>query len=225
MNNLTKHPLFTGVPLSEIQSITKNFHTQSYRSGQIIINQGDKASQGYLLLQGKVEVFYKSRKGLKTTIILHNAPNIFGVLEFHDERPRLAYVSAIEKSTLLIFSKKQYFEMLQKNHQIAINQIKILAKLMYQVGEDRRVKFFGHVEHLLANLLRSYADLYGEERDDGIYIRKELSKTELADALGVARQSVIRAFNALLEQGLICVDRKNIIIPDIIALKKSLKDS
>ena len=66
----------------------------------------------------------------------------------------------------------------------------------------------------------SFAQLYREEHRYGILIRKEINKSEIAEILGVARRSVIRAFETLEEEKLVQLEKKQLVIPDIVALRR-----
>jgi CRP-like cAMP-binding protein len=93
--------------------------------------------------------------------------------------------------------------------------VKLLSQVLLQVGESRRVENFGAVTNLVANTLCSLARLYGEERDKGIFIRKEISQSELAKIVGTSRKSIIQALNCLIELNLIEKEAKNYFLPNL----------
>lgn len=212
-------PLFAGVPFETIEKLARHFAFKNFKKGDFLIQQGAKALEMFLILEGKVETFYTSKEGQKTTIIFHEAPFITGEIELFEERKYLANVVALEPCKTRVLSRKQFLELLQANHQVAINLARLLSCLLCETGEDRRVKFFGRVENLLANLICYHAKLYGEERSYGILIRRELNKKEIADSLGVSRKSVIEAFKFLEKEGLIKVEDNQVILPDLRALQ------
>lgn len=220
IKNLTHLPLFKGVDPSEVIRLTKDLPEKFYKKGEHIIHQGDRGLEAHLLLSGKVEVFYTSPTGDRATIIYHQAPFIFGEVELWGEHPYLASIQAMEDCTTRLLSKRDYIQLLHSNHQACINMVRLLSELLWQTGEDRRVRIFGGVDHLLANVLCYFAHLYGEKRDEGILIRQDINKKQLADSIGVARQSIIRSFDNLLKDGLIVVKEKRILIPDLNSLKK-----
>jgi CRP-like cAMP-binding protein len=80
------------------------------------------------------------------------------------------------------------------------------------------------VENLLANTIGSFAQMYGEEHRYGTLIRREIRKTELAEILGVARKSVIRAYRKLIDDKLIQQQGGYLVIPDLEALKAKARE-
>jgi CRP/FNR family transcriptional regulator, cyclic AMP receptor protein len=223
MHTLYGCPLFKGVGKAEVDRLTEGATRTKWKAGQEIIRQGSPGSHVFLLLEGKVEVFYRSKSGDKTTIIFHQAPFIFGEVEVWGSRPCLASVAAFEPSVTLALTKHRFLTMLHSNHQVAINLSHLLSELLYETGQDRRVKFFGKVENLTANLLCAFARLFGEERSDGILIRKSINKSGMSEMLGISRKSVIDALKLLEKEGLIRSEGPAIVIPSIEALREKAR--
>lgn len=217
---LIGHPLLRGIDFQTIKRLVENLPQRNFKKGDMIIKQGERCLEAYLLLSGKVEVFYTTEEDERVTIIFHKAPFMFGEIEIFEERPYLASVSAIEPCETMAVSKKNYLEMLHTSHQLAINAVQLLSNLLVQTARDRRVKIFGTVENLLANLLCTYASLFGEAHGKGVAVKRRINKSELSKVLGVARQSAIRAFDALVHEKAIELRGKELFIPDIKALQR-----
>jgi len=219
-DNLKQLPLFASLNYETIERLTEDLPRQSFKKGEYIIRQGEKNLQAYLLVEGKVGVSAESHEGIKSTLVFHEAPCILGEIEIWQERPYLGSVIAIEPCSTLVLNKKRYQKLLHSNHQVCINMIQLLSNQLYQDATSTRMRLFGRVEHLVAGTLCSFAQLYGEEHRYGVLIRKEINKSEIAEILGVARRSVIRAFETLEEEKLIQLEKKQLVIPDLPALRK-----
>jgi CRP-like cAMP-binding protein len=220
MKKLSEFQLFSGLNLDAVERITGNLTRRKYKKGEHIIKQGTKAGLVYILVEGRVGIQAQSKEGLRTTLIFHEAPHIMGHVELWRDKPSLANVVAIEKCEALELSKKDYLTFLQSNHQLTINMVKSLSNLIYDTARNTHVRMFGEVDHLIANTLCSFARLYGEQRASGVLIQREISKSELAAILGVARQTVIRALQGLERDGLIQVEGKDVLIPNLEALQQ-----
>lgn len=220
MSRLHDFQLFSGIRHETIDQLTHEFPTKTYKKDEYLTKQGSKNHLVHLILEGRVRVESEAKDGKRTTIIFHEAPYIVGHIEIWKESPNLANVIAMEKCQAIVLTKKDYLKLLQTNHQVSINMVKVLSNLIYQTGRDQHVRLFGQVDHLIANTLCSFAQLYGEEKDYGILVRKPISKSELAEILGVARRSVIRGLKELEKDGLIQMDGKDLVIPDIAELQR-----
>lgn len=219
MKRIYEFGLFSGVRHEIVDELTLSFPHKTYRRGEALACQGSRENKVILLLEGRVQVVGEAKAGKRTTIIFHEAPYIFGHIEVWKDLPNLGSVIAMEKCEAVIISKKEYFKLLQTNHQVAINMVKILSNLLYRVGQDEQLRLFGQVDHLVANTLCSYAHLYGEEHGYGVVIRHPVPKSELAEIVGVARKSIIEALKLLVKDGVIEINGQEIVIPNVKALQ------
>lgn len=220
LDKLKQLPLFRSVGFETLKTLTENLPYQTFKTGDFLIRQGEPQRQAYLLNEGRVEVFAEPREGIKTTLVFLEAPSLIGEMEVLRELTSIASVVALEPCSVLIFSQENYLKMLQSNHQICFNLVQMLSQELYEDATSARMRLFGRVEHLVANTLCSFAKLYGENHAYGVLVRKDINKSEIAEILGVARRSVIRAFEQLESEKLIQVDRKQLIIPDLTALQQ-----
>jgi|GEM_PF-2085575 len=220
MSKLYEFKLFSGLNHETVDRLTQGFARKKYKKGEALFKQGTKEDQIFLLMEGRVGVQAESKEGHKTTFIFHEAPYLLGMIEIWKDRPSLANVIAMETCSTLVLNKKDYLNLLQSSHQLSINAVKMLSNMIYYTARDQHVRMFGQVDHLIANTLCSFARLYGEEREDGILIRREISKSELALILGIARRTVIRALQDLEKDGLIQMNGKEVVLPDLIALQR-----
>lgn len=226
---LQQFPLFAGLSPTAIEALVKDLKPKAFRTGETLMRQGEPATKGYLLLEGKVEVLAESTgtgdARQKRTIIYHAAPHVVGFIELLQKRPLLGTVVALERVQGLEVDRAAYMGILQRNHQLCVNAIKMLSDLLWQTAEDRRVRLFGAVDHLVANSICYLARLYGEARSNGVLVTKELNKSALAESLGVARRSVIRAIENLESEGLVEVSGRQVWIPDLKRLQQRARDS
>lgn len=220
MSKLYDFKLFSGLKHEQIEKLTEHFVRKKFKKGEYLFKQGVKEDQIFLLVEGRVGVQAESKSGDKTIFIFHEAPYMLGHIEIWKDRPALANVIAMEACSTLMFSRKEYLKLLQSSHQLSINVVKLVSNLIYYTARDARVRMFGQVDHLIANTLCSFARLYGEEREDGILIRRDISKSELAAIIGIARRTVIRALQDLEKEGLIQVNGKELVIPDLPELQR-----
>ena len=222
--NLLQLELFNGIPVEVIEKLIHRLPEKTFKTGELLIEHGSPAVKMFLLLEGKVDIYYLSQEGIKTTLHYKEGPAIAGQIELFNGQPYLANVEALEPCNTIVLTRHDFMNLIHKNHQVCINLSRILSLLLCETGINRKVKFFGRVENNLANILCHHAKLYGEEHSYGTLLKKELNKQALAESLGVARQSVVAAFKKLEKRGLILVDGKQVLIPNVNALQTMAQD-
>lgn len=97
----------------------KNF--KKYSDGEVIFNQGDEGDVMYAVVTGEVEM----RVGDKfVTSVREN--EFFGEMAILDDQPRSASGYAMGATTLAIITKARFMEMLQEDHDFALQIIRVL---------------------------------------------------------------------------------------------------
>jgi CRP-like cAMP-binding protein len=74
-------------------------------AGHVLIEQGVPVDAVFILLEGRLAVWLKSRRGPEREIARLNAGEIVGEMSFVDARPPSATVKALEDSTVFSLSK------------------------------------------------------------------------------------------------------------------------
>lgn len=86
---------------------------RQYKSGEIIIKEGEVGSQMYIVLTGGVEVLKRTRAGDNYTVVKLKAENnvFFGELALIDDDKRSATVIASEDSDFLVITKEAFIKL------------------------------------------------------------------------------------------------------------------
>ena len=74
-------------------------------AGGVLIEQGVPVDAVFILLEGKLAVWLRSRRGPERELARLNAGEIVGEMSFVDARPPSATVKALEESTVFALSK------------------------------------------------------------------------------------------------------------------------
>ena len=97
---------------NQLEELTKNSKTTLIESDQVICSEGDKADKVYLILNGKVKVYKKDKKGNEIEIATIEKGNMFGEMALFDKGVRSASVKSIEPCEFLIFNGDKFLELL-----------------------------------------------------------------------------------------------------------------
>jgi len=140
------------------------------REGEVLIEQGVPVADVFILLEGKLAVWLKARRGPEKEIARLNAGEIVGEMSFVDSRPPSATVRAVEDSTVFGISKATLSAKLQADSGFAARFYRALAiYLSTTVRERHRALGYGSEEDL--------QEMEEDELDpnilDGIYLAGE----------------------------------------------------
>lgn len=145
---LRKIHLFHDLKDDELLQVGEKFAEKSFDTGEVILEQGVLADSFYLLYSGKVRVFRK-RNGREEELAILVPGDYFGEMEILGKRgPRSASISALEASTVLQISSKNFNEILKTypnikpNIEIAITSRKLARTLRFSWLRDDEVVYF-----------------------------------------------------------------------------------
>ena len=97
--------------------------TRSFKAGEIIFNEGDPATELYVIQEGRVGIQTGNR--LLDTL---NGKTIFGEMALVDGAPRSATAVAITDVTLVPVAEKQFLFLVSQTPYFALNVMRLLAR-------------------------------------------------------------------------------------------------
>lgn len=105
--------------------------------GNVLIEQGVASDFVFILLDGKLAVWLKPRRGPEREIARLNAGEIVGEMSFVDARPPSATVRALENSTVFSISKSALSARLAANEGFAARFYRALAIYLSTTVRER----------------------------------------------------------------------------------------
>ena len=203
--------LFSGLPQSDLDAISKLATTRTFPRNTIIISEGDTSDSLYAVLSGKVKIYLSDDEGKEIIINIQGAGEYFGELALLDDSPRSASVMTIEECKLAIISKAAFDECLEANPQIALRVIRGLSARLRDLTEN--VKSLALMD-VYGRVARTLLDLAEEEENGEQIIRQRLTQRDIANMVGASREMVSRILKDLSVGGYITIRNKTITIHD-----------
>jgi PPM family protein phosphatase len=138
---LHKMPLFRFLTYQELVRVLNITDVRDYQVGDSVVDEGQEGDELFIVLTGKVKVH--SGEAMYTEL---GQGQHFGEMALIDKAERSASVTAVEPSKLLSIRRREFFDMVRKDHDVAV-------KLLWS--------FLG----VLAQRLRSTSRELGKARD------------------------------------------------------------
>ena len=134
---LARMPLFARLGDRELLRVMQSVEVKSFDDGQVIIREGDKGDELFIVLSGKVNV---SRGG--ETLTRFGAGEHFGEMALIRAVPRSATVTADGGAELIVIRRPDFFELLRSEHEIAVKMLwqflGVLADRLDQTSSELR---------------------------------------------------------------------------------------
>ncbi len=182
----------------------------TYKKNETIYCRGNSSNFIFYIVDGKVKTYKTHEDGKELILNIFNKNNFFGFTSLLQNNPYHENAVALKTTILYKINKKELLDLVNKNPQIAISFMDIFSEKLKDL-KDRLIHItYDSVRKKTAKtLLLLYA---GNEKR-----LVEISRSDLADFIGVAKETLIRTLSEFREESLIKTNRNSI---EIINLKK-----
>ena len=158
MEVLHKMPLFRHLTYQELVRVLNITEVQSYEENACIVEEGAEGDELFIVLTGQVRVHSGD------AVFVHLGPGQhLGEMALVDKAPRSASVSADEQSKVLAIRRRDFFDIVRKDHAIAV-------KLLWS--------FLGVLTERLRNTNRELGE--AKEKMDGEELTRALLSNDSA---------------------------------------------
>ncbi|HKW67118.1 MAG TPA: Crp/Fnr family transcriptional regulator [Terriglobales bacterium] len=222
--SLRKVPVFSGLEEHELQFLAQRAVPRRYSAGEIVFNEGDPCGGMYVVETGNVRIFKSSASGREQVLAIESAGSSIAELPVFDGGNYPASTSAVTDSTLLFVSKNDFQALCLEHPRVALKVLRVVgARLRRLVGIIEELSFTTVHQRLSAFLCRLAAA--GRRTPQGIEITLPSSNQELAAQIGTVRELVSRNLSRLQAQGLIQMDGRQVVIPNLQKLQAEAETS
>lgn len=194
--------------LPAIDTHRKTFH---YKKGELIFNEGDPVAGVYFVYKGIVKV-HKQWGDKELIIRFANQGQIFGHRGLGHNNIYPVSGTAIEPTEACFIDIDFFNTTLKVNHEFLLNLMLFFADDLQE--SERRMRNLAHmpVRGRLAQALVAFEEKFGKTKEGFINIR--LSRQDIASYVGSTYETIFRLMNEFVEEGLVEVSGKDIVIKD-----------
>ena len=194
--------------LPAIDTHRKTFH---YKKGELIFHEGDPVAGVYFVYKGTVKV-HKQWGDKELIIRFANQGQIFGHRGLGHNNIYPVSGTAIEPTEACFIGIDFFNTTLKVNHEFLLNLMLFFADDLQE--SERRMRNLAHmpVRGRLAQALVAFEEKFGKTKEGFINIR--LSRQDIASYVGSTYETIFRLMNEFIEEGLVEVSGKDIVIKD-----------
>jgi CRP/FNR family transcriptional regulator, cyclic AMP receptor protein len=203
---LAKSELFRKISEQDREELERYVSQLICVPGRILYRPGEAGSGLFFVRAGRVQLYHLSADGRKLITATLTAGEWFGELPLLNEGQHQSFAEVVEESTLYLIPKQEIEQMLGERPRLALGLLQIVGKRFVQLEEQLLDAAFKSTGARLAALLLELAG--GEDKREVV----GMSHEELAEHLGVYRETVSAALRELKEKGVVVLGRKKIVL-------------
>ncbi|HLJ32564.1 MAG TPA: Crp/Fnr family transcriptional regulator [Ktedonobacteraceae bacterium] len=221
---LAQSDLFRQLTMTEIHALEHTVNVITCAAGRILYRPGETGSSLFLLKSGRVQLYHLSTDGRKLITATLAAGACFGEIPFIGQCPQNSFAETIEPASLCVISKNDVEQLLDRLPTFARSLLYIVGQHFVQLENQLINATFKDSHARVATLLLQLAHATLEHEHDGnngdAIIINGFSHEELAERLGVYRETVTIALRELKDAGAIELGRKHITIRNLTILEQ-----
>jgi len=203
-SQLTRIPAWEGIALESLTEMLSETKLLGYSKGEFIFMEGDVLDFYYILLHGTVRIVKDDVCGKAVTFAVMQAVETIGEIALFDSGPSTTRAEAMNEVTLLAIRQNAFRKFISENPSIASELTSNVVKRL-KVIQDRLMELLTcSIDKRFVKVLIPLS----------FQFRKVLPLThqDIADLMGVTRETISRKIEALQSQGIIATQKRGKIV-------------
>jgi CRP/FNR family cyclic AMP-dependent transcriptional regulator len=209
---LARSALFEDLGAAEVRELAALAHRRRYPAGAPICIEGESDGSMFIVATGRVRISAASIDGDERHLNELGPGDLIGEIALLDGGTRSASAIAVDDSEVYEIERAAFVAFLDRTPELARSLIKLLCqRVRWMTGLLEASAFLG-LPARLARWLIMLAAQQGVGHPRGVEIR--VSQQDLAQFLGVSRQSVNEVLQSWRGEGLVGLGRGRIVVLD-----------
>ncbi len=174
-----------------------------YDKGGVVIRPEDEPNGVYLIESGFIKAYTITKYGEENLLLVRGSGGVFPLIwVFTGEHRNITY-EAMEDTSLLRVSKRDYLEFLEKNNDV-MPIILDMAIEAYRLHSERVMTLsYRTARERIASFLLVISERFGVEKNGIIEIIAPFRQADIASSVNTTRETTSRELNILRKKGLI----------------------
>ena len=200
--------------IEEIEKAFEHKKIIEYRPGATIYCEGSISNHIFYVVKGEVKTFKINHDGKELITEIFSDKSFFGFTAFLESKPYVENAEAIKFSEIIRIQKQEILELIKSNPQLGLNFLDLLTHDLEFIKN--------HLMHLAYDSVRrKTADAILQlEKKGGSHKAIDISRSDLASFLGIAKETLTRTLTDFKEEQLISTHKNEIFILEKEKLQK-----
>ena len=214
---ISKLDIFADLLPHEVSEIDHSSATVRIRKGGVIYTPEESRETLFLIKEGRVQLYRISIEGRKLVLAMLGPDMFFGEMPLFGQAMGDSVAQAVDDATLCTLGRAEVERILLTYPRIGLRLIQVLNERLQEAEERLHESVFMTMPARIAALLLRLAEDSSEVQG--------LTHQDLADMLGVYRETVTTTLDKLKQDHLLEIGRKRITLTNRTALEDLVQGS
>ena len=208
-----KVPIFSFLSDDELIKIVDMTGHKFYKKGDMLCSQGQKSDTLFIINEGQVKISKLTKEGKEQIVHIFTSGDFFGELSlFSSDEIYNFNVYAISDVKICTLTKQDMDKIIMSNPEISIKLLQVISKRLAQTENLAQNLATNDAEIRVAFMLLEFGEKYGVTTNQGLQINLPINREEMANYVGVTRETISRKLSIFEESGIISLKGNKVVI-------------
>ena len=220
INLLREVPIFGDLTEEALLTISKLAVRRTFPRSTLIVLEESHAETLYIIELGSVKITRLNEEGREVILAMLGPSEFFGEMALLDGQGRSANVMALEDTTLVTLSRRDFLDVLGQYPSISIQLLREMTSRLRKSDQQIKSLSLSDAEHRIGIALHRISEDVGIFRKGEVIIAQLPFQQDIANMAGTSRETVSRMLKNLNKKGLIKREGRKLIIYDYAAFTR-----
>ncbi|MGE5522029.1 MAG: Crp/Fnr family transcriptional regulator [Candidatus Dadabacteria bacterium] len=203
------------LPQEDLTRLTAHMHEEIFTKGQVIFREGSFPTGIFLIVNGKVKKYKVDKDVQEQILYVANTGEMIGYHALLAEERYSDSAAALEDTRIAFIPKEDFLNVLSSSKELAQRLLKTLSHEFSVFTNSLALFAQRNVRERFAMQLVLMREKYKEDFVPGMEVVINLSREDLANLVGTARENIVRILKDFKEEGIVETKGRKIIIKDL----------
>ena len=215
---LARHPWFRDAPAAVRAALTGGGRRVTFAAGERIFDRGDGGDRLLLVSEGVVKIANVSLDGREMVLGFVHGGELLGEIAALDGGPRTADAVAMTAVDAFAWPRAAFLAVMRDHPDFALGIVTALCGRLRRTNDMVEAAVQLSMPARIARALVSLLATAGRETPEGWRLGFRLTQRELGAYVGLARENVNRQLKQWEQEGLVRLERGEVVVRDRAAL-------
>lgn len=202
--------LFHGMSDDQMRMVEERTVMREIRRKEVLYLPGDAGDRIYLLKRGVVKISTLTEDGREIILALLRPGEVFGEEAVLEDGPRDHMAEAHDDALLCVITRPDFMAVMRAHPEMVFKVTKLVGFRLKTLRNRVEGLLFKGAPARLAQTLLDLARDHGVKDAQGILVPLKLSQQDLANLIGVTRESVNLALADFRSRGLVALEGRSL---------------
>lgn len=220
LRSLRTHYLFAGLDEEILDRLCPHLRVRHFSAGQSLFDQGDTATEFFVLLEGAIKLYRVSMAGQEKIMRLIQPGQTFAeTVMFMNEPHYLVHAQGLEDGTLVSIDSNAYLDVMRQSFATCRA---VMARMSERIQQHWNEIELLTLQNSRYRVVQYMLELLSQTPSDHNEIALPMRKALIASHLGITPETLSRILRELEQKELIHMQGYKIQVPSLSRLRQDL---